>query len=154
MNENDQTTKSLNHQTTKPLIHQLGQTGEELAADYLMKHGFRILHKNWNLHHGCELDIVAQKNGVLHFVEVKTRRKVFDGVGGRPEEAVDDRKIRNIGRAIQYYMSYFHLTTTYVVDVIGIVYRSDEDYDLNFMEDISIPVSSSYHTNGGRRFRR
>lgn len=132
----------------------LGQTGEELAADYLMKNGFRILHRNWNLHHGCELDIVAQKNGVLHFVEVKTRHKVYEGVGGHPEEAVDYRKLRNIGRAIMYYMSYFRLNANYVVDVIGVVYRNDSDYDLNFMENVNVPMCSSFSFNGGNRHRR
>ena len=132
----------------------LGQTGEELAADYLMKNGFRILHKNWNLHHGCELDIVAQKDARIHFIEVKTRRKVYNMLGGSPEEAVNIKKLHHMASAIRYYMSYFHLNCDLVIDVIGIVYRSDDDYDLNFMEDISIPMTSVYYTNGGRQYRR
>ena len=51
----------------------IGQIGEELATNYLIKNGYRIIDRNWNLHHGCELDIVAQKNYHLHFIEVKTR---------------------------------------------------------------------------------
>ena len=49
---------------------EIGQNGEELAADYLMKRGFRILHHNWNLHKGCELDLVATKDNQIHFIEV------------------------------------------------------------------------------------
>ena len=132
----------------------LGQTGEELAADYLMKNGFRILSRNWNLHRGCELDIVACKDGLLHFVEVKTRRKSWDTPGGHPEEAVGRSKLHNMGRAILHYMAYYRLSQDYVIDVIGIVYRSDSDYDLNFLGDVSLPRSSTYGTAGGRRSGR
>lgn len=129
---------------------ELGQIGEELAATYLMNKGYRILHRNWNLHRGCELDIVAMKDGKLHFVEVKTRSRAYDWKGGRPEEAVDMRKLRNMGRAIMYYRAYFHRTEEFCIDIIGIIYRSDSDYDLNFMENISIPVKSTCYTSRGK----
>lgn len=133
---------------------ELGQTGEELAGDFLAKKGFRILHRNWNLHHGCELDIVAMKDNILHFVEVKTRSKAYEGRGGQPEEAVDYRKITHIARAILHYMAYYHLSNSYVIDVIGIVYRSESDYDLNYIENMPIPYTKVYYTNKGRRYRR
>ena len=69
---------------------ELGQIGEELAATYLMNKGYRILHRNWNLHRGCELDIVAMKDGKLHFVEVKTRSRAYEWKGGRPEVVFED----------------------------------------------------------------
>lgn len=133
---------------------ELGKTGEELAGDFLAKKGHRILHRNWNLHHGCELDIVTMKDNILHFVEVKTRTKTYEGKGGQPEEAVDYRKITHIARAILHYMAYYHLTNNYVIDVIGIVYRSDTDYDLNYIENIPIPYTQVYYSNGGRHYRR
>ena len=56
---------------------ELGAIGEELAANYLVKSGYRLLHRNWRLKGGCEIDIVAFKDNALHFVEVKTRTTTF-----------------------------------------------------------------------------
>lgn len=53
--------------------NELGKEGENAAAEYLMSKGYSIRHRNW--HSGKrELDIVAQKDGELIVVEVKTRR--------------------------------------------------------------------------------
>ena len=49
----------------------LGQTGESAAARYLQLHGYKILEKNFRSRFG-EIDIVAQKNETVVFVEVKT----------------------------------------------------------------------------------
>ena len=126
----------------------LGQNGEELAADYLMKQGYRILHRNWNLHKGCELDIVATKDNQLHFIEVKTRSRVSD-VYGRPEQAINDAKLRNIVRAIYRYQNIYHLDMEMHIDAIGVVYHSEQDYTINFMPDIAyMPFSPSGRAYG------
>ena len=54
------------------LHNKLGAKGEELAADYLQKLGYNILHKNWR-HSHYEIDIIAEKGNKLHFIEVKIR---------------------------------------------------------------------------------
>ncbi|MBQ7686758.1 MAG: YraN family protein [Bacteroidaceae bacterium] len=126
----------------------LGQNGEELAADYLMKQGYRILHRNWNLHKGCELDIVATKDNQLHFIEVKTRSRVSD-VYGRPEQAINDAKLRNIVRAIYRYQNIYHLDMDMHIDAIGVVYHSEQDYTINFMPDIAyMPFNPSGRAYG------
>ena len=126
----------------------LGQNGEELAADYLMKQGYRILHRNWNLHKGCELDIVATKDNQLHFIEVKTRSRVSD-IYGRPEQAINDAKLRNIVRAIYRYQNIYHLDMEMHVDAIGVVYHSEQDYTINFMPDIAyMPFNPSGRAYG------
>ena len=51
--------------------NQVGKTGENLAANFLEKQGYEILHKNWRYSY-YEIDIVAKKGKKLHFVEVKT----------------------------------------------------------------------------------
>lgn len=127
---------------------ELGQNGEELAADYLMKQGYRILHRNWNLHKGCELDIVATKDNQLHFIEVKTRSRVSD-VYGRPEQAINDAKLRNIVRAIYRYQNIYHLDMDMHIDAIGVVYHSEQDYTINFMPDIAyMPFNPSGRAYG------
>ncbi len=117
--------------------HNLGRAGEEIAADWLMKHGYRLLHINWSLHQRYELDIVAYRDDVIHFVEVKTRRRI-DDVHGAPEQAVDQKKIRHISIAALRYLSHFGYpdNTRYQIDVMGIVYRDEGDYDVRWVEDV------------------
>jgi putative endonuclease len=79
----------------------LGQTGEELAADYLEKEGFRILEKNYRCRLG-EVDLIVEKKGTIHFVEVKTRRSV-DAVS--PRELISRGKQYHISRVAQHYFA-------------------------------------------------
>lgn len=78
----------------------LGQNGEELAVRYLMLNGYLILHRNFRCRIG-EIDIIARKNDVLTFVEVKTRNTIVTGL---PAEAVTFAKQQKIRRVAQYYM--------------------------------------------------
>lgn len=134
---------------------ELGQNGEELAANYLIKNGYRILHRNWNLHKGCELDIVAIKDNELHFIEVKTRSRVSN-LYGRPEQAINDAKLRNIVRAIYRYQSIYHFDMEMHIDAIGVVYHSEQDYTINFMPDIAyMPFNPNGRAYGyGRKKKR
>lgn len=78
----------------------LGQRGESLAAAMLEQKGYRILETNYRTRMG-EIDIVADIEGVIHFVEVKTRSS---GSYGHPEEAVGRSKAVHIRRAAQLYL--------------------------------------------------
>lgn len=80
---------------------QLGRLGEDAAIQYLMTGGYRILCRNFRCRAG-ELDIVASKGDVLHFIEVKTRR---GNAFGHPAESVTDRKIGCMKGAACRYMS-------------------------------------------------
>ena len=73
--------------------HELGAWGEARAARLLTASGWRILARNYR-HGRREVDIVARRDGVVAFVEVKTRRA--DSDFGTPEEAVTARKQREI----------------------------------------------------------
>ncbi|HVE61767.1 MAG TPA: YraN family protein [Chitinophagaceae bacterium] len=74
------------------LHNTFGKEGEELAADYLIKNGYTILHKNWR-HSHYEIDVIAEKNNVLHFIEVKTRSSDKFGL---PEESVTKKKFKSL----------------------------------------------------------
>lgn len=114
----------------------LGETGEELTALYLVRNGYQILDRNWNLHRGCELDIVALKDNRLHFIEVKTRTS---DRYGEPQTAIDRRKMHHIAKGIQAYrhrQSMFDVE--YQIDSVAILYRADNDYDLKHYLDIRI----------------
>lgn len=78
----------------------LGQSGEELAARYLELSGYLILYRNFRCRLG-EIDIIASKDDVLTFVEVKTRHTT---ITGQPAEAVTFAKQQKIRRTAQYYM--------------------------------------------------
>ena len=72
-----------------------GKWGEEIAADYLLQHGFEILARNWR-HEHKEIDIIAQHDAQLYFVEVKTRH----GEEWNAEEAITPQKRTLLWRAM------------------------------------------------------
>lgn len=77
-----------------------GAQGEAAAAAYLMEQGYSLVARNWHCR-GGELDIVAVKDGVIAFVEVKTR-KVSPVV--TPLEAVNKSKQRRVVTAAAAYL--------------------------------------------------
>jgi len=78
----------------------IGKAGEIHACKYLLKNGYRILEKNYRCRIG-EIDIVAQKEGTIHFIEVKTRRSINYGM---PVESIDARKCRRIEKIAEFYL--------------------------------------------------
>lgn len=116
----------------------LGKNGEEIAAAYLINHGFSILDRNWNLHRGCELDIVAYKNNMLHVIEVKTRM-YKEGEEVHPEFAVDYRKMKNILKGIYAYRAkngFYNIG--YQIDCVAIVIKTINDFELNYYENLRL----------------
>ena len=81
--------------------NQLGKEGEQLAADYLLKKGFVILHRNWR-YSFYEIDIIALKEDVVHVVEVKLRTS---DAFGPPEHAVNKKKFRDLMKAADVFLS-------------------------------------------------
>lgn len=80
-----------------------GDIGENLAAKFLEKRGFKIIERNYRKKWG-ELDIVAQKDGVVHFVEVKAlRQDLSRPTVYRPEDAVRAWKKERMSRAVRTY---------------------------------------------------
>ena len=77
-----------------------GTLGEEVAVDYLVKKGYRILERNFRFERG-EIDIVAEENGVLVFVEVKTRHSKSVG---DPEDAVTIGKRDQLRKVAEGYL--------------------------------------------------
>jgi putative endonuclease len=82
-----------------------GQYGEELAALFLREHGYQIVFRNFYSRYG-ELDIVAKKNHLLSFVEVKTRTGENYGM---PAEAITAKKRRHMTYAANFFIQRFGL---------------------------------------------
>jgi putative endonuclease len=95
---------------------QIGLDGENLAADYLEREGYRILHRNWR-YKRLEIDIIAEKDGVLIFVEVKARK---NNVYGYPEEAVNDEKMNRLMEAAEEYIIQFDIKGEIRFDIVAI----------------------------------
>ena len=97
----------------------LGPQGEQLAARFLQKLGYRILARGHRQRLG-ELDLVALDGETLVFVEVKTWRR---GDKGDPALAVDDRKQEKLTRAALTYMQRRRLLEQRArFDVVSIVW--------------------------------
>ncbi len=78
----------------------VGRLGEEKACQYLLSQNYSLLARNYRTKLG-ELDIVAKKNGIITFCEVKTR---IGDAKGKPYEAVDYRKLKHLYNACQLYI--------------------------------------------------
>ncbi len=79
--------------------------GEKLALRYLISKGYRILEHNWTCW-GGELDLIAQKNKTVVFVEVKYRTSTLYG---SPHEYIDHKKKQRLLRSINLYLLKNHL---------------------------------------------
>ena len=79
----------------------LGVDGENFAADYLKSKGYEILEKNFRFGRNAEIDIIAQREDEIIFVEVKTRSNFNLG---RPAEAVTIHKQQKIILAAQNFL--------------------------------------------------
>lgn len=94
-----------------------GKWGEDCATEYLQRMGYTIVARDWKSGHR-DIDIIAMNDGMVVFVEVKTRRnRVFTD----PEEAVDYRKRRYLQGAINHYVKYFHVDNDIRFDIITVV---------------------------------
>jgi len=110
--------------------NELGILGEKRAKDYLVSKGFLIRHCNWHVG-SLELDIVAEKDGWLIIVEVKTRStETFE----HPEEAITLRKIRNIVSATHEYIFKYDWQGETRFDVISVIPHGDLFY-IDHIED-------------------
>ena len=112
-----------------------GKWGEEVAAGYLREKGYTILHRNYRVGHR-DLDIVALKNNILVFVEVKTRKG--DSLV-EAEKAVDRRKIMSLNMAANNYLKRYRLNVDVRFDIVAIT-GSPADYSVNHMENAFLPI--------------
>jgi putative endonuclease len=98
----------------------LGRRGEDLAHRYLQRAGYAVVTRNYRAGADSEIDIVATKDGVVVFVEVKSRSSA---VYGAPERAIDADKHKNILRGARAYATRGAIDWSKVrFDVISVVF--------------------------------
>jgi len=125
----------MKQQLKKGTKNETGAHGEEIAVSFLMKHGFSILDTNYLKPWG-EIDVIARKSNLIHFVEVKTvsyetkqllEQSVSHGTW-RPEENVTAAKVSKLNRVIETWLSSQNLDLDWQIDVIAVRIVPHEKY--------------------------
>ena len=104
---------------------ELGDIGENIACEYLERRGFEILERNY-LRKWGEIDIVAKRNGVIRFIEVKSLAQELGQTEDvshatyRPEENMHPQKLRRLSRTIQTYLLEKRLETDWQLDLVTV----------------------------------
>lgn len=99
-----------------------GRLGEDLAAAFLARAGYRLVERNYRCK-GGEIDIIAVEGPVLCFIEVKARTGT---AFGEPAEAVDRRKRRRMIRAARLYAASKRLAGVgYRYDIVSVQLGTD-----------------------------
>ena len=114
----------------KSAHHYTGKQGEALAIAYLQQHGFTILHCNWRFAR-YETDIIGEKDDILHFIEVKTRRSTSFG---HPEESVSQKKMKHMMRCAAAYQRKYPGWKRIQFDILSIMLQAGEP-EFFFIED-------------------
>lgn len=107
---------------------EVGQKGEDLACEYLVKKGFNILGRNYSTNFG-EIDIIAKKRGffVKHpicFVEVKTLSNTGEF---NPEDRVDYKKQQKYKKLTELWLLQNKIpeNTPYQIDIVAVSLASE-----------------------------
>ncbi len=108
-----------------PYKKAVGTKGEQLAAKFLKKRGYKILQRNYRRRNG-EIDIVCYDHGTVVFVEVKTR---YSDAYGPPELSVTEAKKRHIVKIASQYIAEKKLERSSLrFDVVSVFYSPDKKH--------------------------
>jgi putative endonuclease len=113
----------------------LGNKGEDLAADYLKKAGYKILERNftWGKH---EIDIIAEKDDMVVFLEVKTRS---ENPQMHPRTAITVEKQKSMIYAADGYIRKFRIDKECRFDLLFVIMKGEQpQYEL--IEDAFYPT--------------
>lgn len=116
--------------------NELGKKGEQMAADYLSKKGYKILERNYRFRQ-LELDILAMDKDELVVVEVKTRQT--DYLAG-PEVTVTKKKQRDLVKAANAYILEKDMDVETRFDIISIILNQYES-SIDHIEDAFYPTA-------------
>lgn len=108
-----------------------GRRGETFAAAFFRAKGFRVVDQNWNCRLG-EIDLIAEKDGMVHFIEVKTRQTLDYGY---PEEAITKTKLRHLAKAIELYLRV-RPCVHYQADALAIYRKPEGEPEVEWIQNI------------------
>ena len=111
-----------------------GKTGEDLGIAWLKEMHYVIIEQNWR-HSRWEVDAIAEKAGVLHFIEIKTRRSSAFGL---PEEKVGKKKIQNLINAAEEYLYQCPQWQRIQFNILSILMIKNEPVTFFLIEDVHL----------------
>ena len=111
----------------KTTTKELGFLAENIAARHLEGQGYQVIGRNYRQPWG-EIDVIAQKDDVIFFVEVKANRKEFAAGGFEPEGRVNPTKLDKIIKTAFLYMEYElkNPELAWQVDIISVTFNQDK----------------------------
>jgi putative endonuclease len=115
--------------------HDLGQSGEDKAAMYLLEKGYKILRRNWKAGRH-EIDIIAETKEFIIFAEVKTRSEDYRL---KPSEAVTHEKQRSIIFAADTFIRINNIDKESRFDIIQ-VFKQGDTFQIDHIEDAFYPT--------------
>lgn len=110
----------------------IGVEGEQAATEYLRRAGYLIVERNWRSH-PHEIDIVASREGELHFVEVKTRKQ---GSLTTPEQAITPHKIKNLVAAVNHYVALNDIRAEVRLDLAAVETSESGEFEVRLVPNI------------------
>ena len=105
-----------------------GREGEQIALEYLLQRGFKLMERNWR-HRHLEVDLIMEKGGMVHIVEV--RSKSFPAIVD-PLESVGRAKRNNLIKAANYYVLDRRIDSEVVFDIVSVLFLPNGDYNVEF----------------------
>jgi putative endonuclease len=115
--------------------HNLGQKGEDLAAEHLKKAGYKILFRNWKWGKH-EIDIIAEIKDRVVFIEVKTRSAELMI---QLQDLISREKQKSIIWAAEGYIKKYYIDKESRFDVITIISKGDR-FEIDHIEDAFYPT--------------
>jgi putative endonuclease len=117
------------------IVNPTAVLGENAACEFLLKKGYKILERNFRKGYG-EIDIIAIKDNILVFIEVKTRTSTRFGT---PFEAIAPWKLKSLIRGAKFYKYILHeeLPDDLRIDAVGVVVWGTEVLSIEHLENIS-----------------
>lgn len=107
-----------------------GKAAEDETSKYLKRKSFKIIDRNWKTR-WCEVDIVALKDKVIHFVEVKYRQSDNQGSGF---DYITSNKLRQMDLAARSWVEINGWEGEYVLSAAEV---SGENFDIDFIQEVS-----------------
>lgn len=108
-----------------------GRAGEKVVADYIKSRKMKVIKRNYVTPFG-EIDIIAEDDDYIVFIEVKTRS---GDRYGAPSEAVDKTKRKHIVDSAKYYLKVTNSTEVFTRFDVAEVFSDNGSYTVNYIED-------------------
>lgn len=106
-----------------------GAQAEQAVAEYLARGGYNLIDQNWKTK-WCEIDIIAEKDGCMHFVEVKFRTNHEQGSG---YDYITPVKLRQMGFAADLWVAKNRWQGDYVLSAAEV---GGPDFEVEFIDQI------------------